>query len=124
MTPEEFARQLDAELEFDFEHDGVTWRLREWTEPQYMGLIARIPNDQLGRFAACAPVMVPPTIVGWQGLKWSDLRPGASDEPLPFARSLVEHVLDRRRGTLAALMIELDRRYTARDRKAKAELGN
>jgi len=124
MTPESFARQLAAELEFDFQFEGITWRLREWTEPQYLGLLGQIPDGQLANPIAALPVLVPPAIIGWTGIKWSDLRDGAPNEPLPFSPSLIPFVLNNYRGLLGPALVELDRRYNERNKLAESELGN
>lgn len=124
MNPADFARQLEAEREFVFEHSGVVWRLRRWSHPQYMELIGAIPRDRAENMAAAIAVLVPPAVIGWSGVRFADLKRGAPDLPLPFDRALVELVLDRYRDAMLAMLPELHRRYEQAAAFEDAELKN
>ena len=124
MSTAELKRLLEAEREFDFEHSGVTWRLRRWSHPQYMQLLGTIPPAQLHNTAASIAALVPPAVVGWRGIRERDLHLHGEDRPLAFDPGLVEHVLDRYRDAMIPMLVELQARYEAAERRQESETGN
>jgi hypothetical protein len=124
MSAAELKRMLEAAREFDFQHSGVTFRMRRWSHPQYMQLLGTLPREQLGNMAATVAALVPPALVGWSGIRECDLHPSGMEAPLAFDPALVENVLDRYRAAMIPMLVELQARYEAAENFGQAEEKN
>lgn len=124
LNPYELARKDEARREFDFEHSGVTWRLRVPDEVQFLSLVGSIPAEQAGSLPKLAATFVPACLVGWRGIKESDIDSDLGHDPLAFDKALVIAVLNRYPGVVIPAYLELDRRFYEARKSKEVELKN
>lgn len=101
----------------------VKFRLRVPTKPEYERHFARcsLGESTMQNYLSMRSTILPPFVIGWSGVRMTDLHPDADDDVMPFVAQGTERVLTRFAALADASFSELQDRYNAQQKAADEE---
>ena len=124
MDADILKRKLDAARTFTVTKGGQSLTLRLPTETVMRACVGSLPRYLGGKVSDLQPVVMARSVIGWTGIKASDLGAGLPDTEVTFDAGLIDDVFNRWPDLYDAAYIDLMNRYGERIERLEAERKN
>jgi hypothetical protein len=124
MDAAELKRKLDAARTFTVTRGDQSLMVRLPTETLMRACVSSLPRESAGKLSDLQPAIMSRCVVGWSGIKASDLDPAMPEVSVEFDASLMDEVFDRWPDLYDAAYVDLMNRYGDRIERIEAERKN